>query len=155
MHPLLNLHLENPVDNSIRIIYETLSSEMNIFVNMISDLLKKSAPSRIIFVSSILSWLGKVGAETLNGVITHKQFLVEDGMQLYSNSKLCAIIAADGFAERLGMFNVTSIPVRPFFASLTPILEESKDNYFNFLNLRKILMNSVPEVRSDKNVMYS
>lgn len=42
-------------------------------------------------------------------------------------------MAADGFAERLGKFNVTSIPVRPFLGVATSIFEESDNRYFQLL----------------------
>lgn len=107
--------------------------------------MKRSAPSRIVFVASILSYFGYVNADNVNGFIKKKWF--EKGVQLYANSKFCLLIAAEEFAERLGKFNVTSIPVRPFFASRTPIITESTDSYFRIFSLRSLLVYLLAEVR--------
>lgn len=53
---------------------------------------------------------------------------------MYANSKFCDIIAADGFAERLNKFNVTSIPVRPMAATYTRIINESDDGNISVFN---------------------
>lgn len=82
-------------------------------------------------MSSILSWMGKTDIESLNGFVRNKWFFIPAKVQLYMNSKICCIIAADGFAERLEKFNVTSIPVRPVCGAYTRIFQESVINTFD------------------------
>ncbi|KAJ8965438.1 hypothetical protein NQ314_004126, partial [Rhamnusium bicolor] len=72
------------------------------------DLLKKSAPSRIIFTSSIAAFITKLKLEDLNPSRTCSNL-----PRIYANSKLCEVIAANGFTEKLRGYGVTSNSLHP------------------------------------------
>jgi NAD(P)-dependent dehydrogenase (short-subunit alcohol dehydrogenase family) len=76
-------------------------------------LLKKSAPSRIIWVSSASAFFwNNLTVKNLN--YSEKQPLnFLRASFIYGNSKLCNVIAANGFAERLRKFGVTSNSLHP------------------------------------------
>lgn len=83
----------------------------------LSDLLKKSSPSRIIFVTSSGAFLHNLNTKTLP-VDTVKQnqckypkFL--SPLFTYYNSKLCNMIISHEFSKRLQKFNVTSNCLHP------------------------------------------
>ncbi|XP_018571104.1 retinol dehydrogenase 13-like [Anoplophora glabripennis] len=79
-----------------------------LLTHLLLDLLKKSAPSRIIFTSSLAAFLTKLKLEDLNPS--------EEGSFLanfYANSKLCAIIAANEFAAKLRGTGVTANSLHP------------------------------------------
>ena len=77
------------------------------------DLLKKSAPSRIIFVSSATAFFwNNLSLKNLNYPKNHPMNFLRTSF-IYGNSKLCNVIAANGFAERLKKFGVTSNSLHP------------------------------------------
>lgn len=92
-----------------------------------------------------MSWLGDVAHENPNRVGAKFWFL-DEGAQLYSNSKLCNTIAADGFAARLSKYNVTSNSVRPFLVTATRILSESEDAFLKFWIVRLLVTYLLSEV---------
>ncbi|CAG9819112.1 unnamed protein product [Phaedon cochleariae] len=83
-----------------------------LLTHLLSDLLKKSAPSRIIFVGSALAFCSNLTAETLNYPQGHPLSLFRTTM-IYANSKLANVITANGFAERLKEYGVTSNSLHP------------------------------------------
>ncbi|GJQ71617.1 hypothetical protein Trydic_g11317 [Trypoxylus dichotomus] len=84
-----------------------------LLTHLLTDLLRKSQPSRIIFLSSVLAYLNNLKVENLNRISDYPvmDFLV------YSNSKLCNILAAQGFAERLQGQGVTCNAIHPGFVN--------------------------------------
>lgn len=78
----------------------------------ISDLLKKSAPSRIIFVSSASAFITNLTVDNVNYPKGHPMSLYHT-LLVYGNSKLCNVIAANGFADRLKESGVTSNSLHP------------------------------------------
>ncbi|XP_017778356.1 PREDICTED: retinol dehydrogenase 12-like [Nicrophorus vespilloides] len=68
---------------------------------LLSDLLKKTPGSRVVFVSSLLSLIHKLrNAENLNAAIPHKNHLMSNIYE-YGNSKLCMLMGAQIFSEKL------------------------------------------------------
>ncbi|XP_068899031.1 retinol dehydrogenase 11-like [Tenebrio molitor] len=84
-----------------------------LLTHLLADLLKKSAPSRIIWVSSASAFFwNNLTVKNLN--YSEKQPLnFLRASFIYGNSKLCNVIAANGFAERLRKFGVTSNSLHP------------------------------------------
>ncbi|XP_056635257.1 retinol dehydrogenase 11-like [Diorhabda sublineata] len=83
-----------------------------LLTHLLADLLKKSAPSRIIFVSSALAFCSNLSLENLNlppgqALSLFRQIL------LYANSKAAVVIAANGFADKLKDHGVTSNSLHP------------------------------------------
>lgn len=83
--------------------------------------MKKSAPSRIIFVSSRLSFTHTLEIGNLKNLPSSFPHFYFEGY-LYGNSKLCNIVAADRFAEILKGTGVTSNSLHPGWCS-TPIFK--------------------------------
>lgn len=73
--------------------------------------MKKSAPSRIIFVSSMLALFHNLKENTL--IKPDNKHIFGPEMATYCNSKLCNIITADFFADKLREHGVTSNSVHP------------------------------------------
>ncbi|XP_012281635.1 retinol dehydrogenase 14 [Orussus abietinus] len=74
---------------------------------LLIDLLKKSAPSRIVHVSSILHRLGRVECDNMN---CEKSF---NDLKVYFNSKLYNLICSNEMARRLSETRVTSNSLHP------------------------------------------
>lgn len=87
-----------------------------LLTHLLIDLLKKSAPSRVIFVSSILAFINNVSVRNLNKMPFR-------GLGVYSNSKMMNIITANIFAQKLHGTGVTSNSLYPGTAS-TPIFQK-------------------------------
>ncbi|KAJ3643257.1 hypothetical protein Zmor_025981 [Zophobas morio] len=84
-----------------------------LLTHLLADLLKKSAPSRIIFVSSATAFFwNNLSLKNLNYPKNHPMNFLRTSF-IYGNSKLCNVIAANGFAERLKKFGVTSNSLHP------------------------------------------
>ncbi|KAF7268871.1 hypothetical protein GWI33_018067 [Rhynchophorus ferrugineus] len=83
-----------------------------LLTHLLTDLLKKSAPSRIIFVSSASAFVSDLTTDNLNYPSGHPVSLYRSFL-LYGNSKLCNIISANGFAERLKDSGVVSNSLHP------------------------------------------
>lgn len=78
-----------------------------LLTNLLIDLLKKSAPSRIIHVSSMMHRMGRLDFDNMNfekGV---------NGFMIYNVSKLYNIIGSNEFAKRLEGTGVTSNSLHP------------------------------------------
>ncbi|XP_022918242.2 retinol dehydrogenase 11-like [Onthophagus taurus] len=86
-----------------------------LLTHLLIDLLKKSAPSRIIFISSALAFFNNLTIKNLNETISNDYFS-------YGNTKLCNIIISNGFAQKLLGSGVTSNAVHPG-AVKTPIFD--------------------------------
>ncbi|CAH0555460.1 unnamed protein product [Brassicogethes aeneus] len=83
-----------------------------LLTHLLTDLLKKSAPSRIIFVSSALAFCSYLSLANLNPPKEQKLTMIGSSF-VYGNSKLCNIITANGFAEKLKDSGVTSNSLHP------------------------------------------
>ncbi|KAL1495083.1 hypothetical protein ABEB36_010557 [Hypothenemus hampei] len=83
-----------------------------LLTHLLTDLLKKSAPSRIIFVSSASAFITNLTVDNVNYPKNHPMSLYRTTL-IYGNSKLCNVIAANGFAERLKDSGVTSNSLHP------------------------------------------
>ncbi|CAH1163561.1 unnamed protein product [Phaedon cochleariae] len=78
-----------------------------LLTNLLLDLLKNSAPSRIINVASVAHKRGKINKEDLN---SDKRY---DGSEAYAQSKLANILFTKELAERLEGTGVTANSVHP------------------------------------------
>lgn len=74
--------------------------------------MKKSAPSRIIFVSSASAFITNLTVDNINYPQNHPMTLYRTTL-IYGNSKLCNVIAANGFAEKLKNSGVTANSLHP------------------------------------------
>lgn len=81
-------------------------------LNIILGLLKKSSPSKIIFISSKLAFLHNLSLDNLNYPEDQVGSLSAD-CNIYANSKLCSIIAADELSKKLYGTDVTVYSVHP------------------------------------------
>lgn len=79
--------------------------------NLLLDLLKKSAPSRIINVSAASHAEGKINTEDLNSDINYSE------MAAYNQSKLANILFTRELSTRLKGTEVTANAVHPGFTS--------------------------------------
>lgn len=80
-----------------------------LLTHLLLDLLKKSAPSRITFTSSLMAYVADLKIDKLiQDVDYHKQLLARFNGGTYSNSKLCMAGAAVMFGERLKGTGVTA-----------------------------------------------
>lgn len=76
--------------------------------------MKKGKQSRVIFLSSCFPWLiNDLSLETLNGTRFFEFWNAVNDVYHYSISKLCAIIAAKNFGEKLRGTGVTVYSVNP------------------------------------------
>nr|XP_022915828.1 retinol dehydrogenase 12-like [Onthophagus taurus] len=101
-----------------------------LLTHLLINLLKKNK-SRIIFVSSIGAFLNNLTLENLNNPpIYNNEFKTIN--KIYSNSKLCQIIASNIFAEKLKNTSITSNAVHPGIVC-TPIFSNVLGtNYMKF-----------------------
>ncbi|XP_066154083.1 retinol dehydrogenase 12-like [Euwallacea fornicatus] len=83
-----------------------------LLTHLLTDLLKKSAPSRIIFVSSAMAFLTNLTVDNLNYSKDQSKSYYH-ATCIYGNSKLCNVITANGFAEKLKDSGVTSNSLHP------------------------------------------
>ncbi|KAJ3643138.1 hypothetical protein Zmor_025866 [Zophobas morio] len=89
-----------------------------LLTHLLLDLLKKSAPSRIVSTSSCMAFVNNLTVDNLNFNDKNNTFL--EKITSYNNSKLALLIASDIFAEKLEGTGVTSNSIHPGFVS-TPI----------------------------------
>ncbi|KAG5890525.1 hypothetical protein JTB14_022758 [Gonioctena quinquepunctata] len=80
-----------------------------LLTHLLLDLLKKSAPSRIIFTSSLLAFTTSLDVDNMNPPKTSLSGFT------YANSKLCVAIAAKCFGEKLKGTEVTAYSFHPGF----------------------------------------
>ncbi|XP_068897553.1 retinol dehydrogenase 13-like isoform X1 [Tenebrio molitor] len=89
-----------------------------LLTHLLSDLLAKSAPSRVIFVSSIGAFFHRLTLANIN----NPDVSFADGLSsllVYYNSKLCNIITANGFAKKLKQCRVTCNSLHPGMTATT------------------------------------
>ncbi|XP_050303877.1 retinol dehydrogenase 12-like [Anthonomus grandis grandis] len=85
-----------------------------LLVNLLIDLLKKSAPSRIIFTSSQVAYFSDLSVENMMPKESYyKRWLIKFNGGVYSNSKLAMAAAAKMFADRLDGTGVTANAIHP------------------------------------------
>ncbi|XP_030761829.1 retinol dehydrogenase 12-like [Sitophilus oryzae] len=96
-----------------------------LLTHLLTDLLKKSAPSRIIFVSSAAAFISDLTVDNLNYPKNHPMSIYRNQL-IYGNSKLCNIITANGFAERLRDSGVTSNSLHPGMVNTDLYLKSAK-----------------------------
>nr|XP_023029102.1 retinol dehydrogenase 11-like [Leptinotarsa decemlineata] len=96
-----------------------------LLTHLLADLLKKSAPSRVIFVSSALAFCSNLSVENLNYPKGHPLNLFRTSL-IYANSKLANVIAANGFAQRLKGFGVTSNSLHPGMVNTDIFMKSAK-----------------------------
>ncbi|CAH1156081.1 unnamed protein product [Phaedon cochleariae] len=115
--PQINILINNAGIGTIALNYTADGLQKTMQVNyfghflltyLLVDLMKKSAPSRIIFTSSIAAFLTRVDPENLNPLPSYSQ-----NQQVYPNSKLCLMIAAKVFAKKLKGTGVTVNSLHP------------------------------------------
>ncbi|XP_063903541.1 retinol dehydrogenase 12-like [Zophobas morio] len=90
-----------------------------LLTHLLLDLLKKSAPSRIVSTSSSFAFLNTLSVKNLN--FNDKRGLFIERFHSYANSKLALIIASDILAEKLKGTGVTCNTIHPGFVA-TPIM---------------------------------
>nr|XP_022917890.1 retinol dehydrogenase 13-like [Onthophagus taurus] len=111
-----------------------------LLTHLLTDVLKRSNPSRIIFVTSTLAYANNL---TLSNLNTISDYPIMDFM-VYSNSKLCNIIASKGFAEKLKHSGVTSNAVHPGIA-VTNIYQGMR-GVERYQNLKKFVYFSLDKI---------
>ncbi|KAF2881800.1 hypothetical protein ILUMI_24356 [Ignelater luminosus] len=79
-----------------------------LLTHLLIGLLKKSSPSKIIFISSIAAYVNNLSVDNLN----YPQGIRND-IRMYANSKLCCLIAADQLSKKLSGSNITAYSVHP------------------------------------------
>lgn len=100
-----------------------------LLTHLLVDKLKQSAPSRVVFTSSFLSYTNKLQVGGLTSIPKYKEVIMTE-MFLYGNSKLCNMMSADGFAKRLEGTGVTVNSFHPGWCA-TRIWERTpKEKYF-------------------------
>lgn len=77
------------------------------------DLLKKSAPSRIIFVSSVMAFAHNLQVDNLNKSQIVLSWGEIPGRQIYNNSKLAGVITAKILTKNLQQFGITANCLHP------------------------------------------
>lgn len=81
---------------------------------LLLERLKECGPSRVVTVSSMAHWWGKIDFNCIN---THKDLALGnstlDLLKLYSNSKLCNILFTHELAKKLKGTNVTCYSLHP------------------------------------------
>ncbi|KAF2881799.1 hypothetical protein ILUMI_24355 [Ignelater luminosus] len=79
-----------------------------LLTHLLIGLLKKSFPSKIIFISSIAVYINDLSLDNLN----YPQGKRND-IRIYANSKFCCLIAADQLSKKLSGSNITAYSVHP------------------------------------------
>lgn len=102
--------------------------------------MKKSAPSRIIFVSSASAFCSNLNVENLN-YPKNVPISILRSLFIYGNSKLCNVIAANGFAERLKDSGVTSNSLHPGLVNTDIYLKSAR--VVGLENLGKFFKNTI------------
>ncbi|XP_044261042.1 retinol dehydrogenase 12-like [Tribolium madens] len=106
-----------------------------LLTHLLIDLLKRSAPSRIVSTSSLLAYTNNLSLKKLNE--TQNSDSVIARTCLYGNSKLCLIIMSNILAEKLKNTGVTANCVHPGLVT-TPIFTKTysicNNNILEFLS---------------------
>ncbi|KAJ8920193.1 hypothetical protein NQ315_011854 [Exocentrus adspersus] len=111
-----------------------------LLTHLLSGLLKKSAPSRIIFVSSVFSYCSNLTVENLNYPQGHPLSVFRTSL-IFGNSKLANIISSNGFAEKLKEHGVTSNSLHPGLINKPSYVKPGK--YFGLQAMAKLARNIV------------
>lgn len=116
----------------------------------ISGLLKKSAPSRIIFTSNAYAFCSNLNLNNINYPKDHPLSIFRTSL-IYANSKLANVITANGFAQRLSEFGVTSNSLHPGLVNNDTFLRSPKFVGFQtvFRLLRGIVLFIYGKVRQN------
>ncbi|XP_033209837.1 retinol dehydrogenase 11-like [Belonocnema kinseyi] len=104
----VNCLLNKKTDDGIHIGLQVNHFGHFLLTNLLIGLLKKSAPSRIIHISSMLHLIGNIDFDDLKGVETKKIDL-----QYYPDSKLSILVGSNEFSRRLEGTGVTSNSLHP------------------------------------------
>ncbi|XP_044755284.1 retinol dehydrogenase 11-like [Coccinella septempunctata] len=107
-----------------------------LLTHLLVDLLKKSAPSRIIFVSSAFAYFSNLSIENLNYPKDHPLSLFRTGL-IYGNSKLCNVISANGFAKRLEDYGVTCNSLHPGWVNTK--IERNPEEYGGLDGIEQVI----------------
>ncbi|CAG9769820.1 unnamed protein product [Ceutorhynchus assimilis] len=111
-----------------------------LLTHLLTDLLKKSSPSRIIFVSSASAFITNLTIDNVNYPDNQPMSLYNSTL-IYGNSKLCNVIAANGFAERLKESGVTSNSLHPGLVNTSFYLKPG--SFLDIKSFAKLLRNIV------------
>ncbi|CAG9763012.1 unnamed protein product [Ceutorhynchus assimilis] len=85
-----------------------------LLTHLLLDLLKKSAPSRIVFTSSLTAYLSDLSLENLHPQPEYyERLFIKLNGGVYSNSKLALTAAAKSFGQKLDGTGVTANVVHP------------------------------------------
>ncbi|EFA10521.2 WW domain-containing oxidoreductase-like Protein [Tribolium castaneum] len=89
-----------------------------LLTHLLADLLAKSAPSRVIFVSSLGAFFNNL---TISNVNNPDVSYVDafSSLLVYYNSKLCNMIVSNGFAQRFSKEEITFNSVHPGMSATT------------------------------------
>ncbi|KAF2894549.1 hypothetical protein ILUMI_11628 [Ignelater luminosus] len=98
-----------------------------LLTHLLIGLLKKSSPSKIVFVSSLLAFLHNLCLENLNYPADQAGSPWAD-LSIYANSRLCSIIAANELSKKLLGTDVTAYSVHPGFV-YTDIFSKYAKNF--------------------------
>ncbi len=81
---------------------------------LLLERLKECGPSRVVTVSSMAHWWGRIDFDCIN---THKDLGLGDSavalLRMYSHSKLCNVLFTHELAKRLKGTNVTCYSLHP------------------------------------------
>ncbi|KAF2894545.1 hypothetical protein ILUMI_11624 [Ignelater luminosus] len=83
-----------------------------LLTHLLIGLLKKSSPSKIIFISSMVAFFHNLSIENLN-CPEDQMIIAFTDLKMYANSKLCLIIAANELSKKLRGTGVTAYSVHP------------------------------------------
>ncbi|XP_044739447.1 retinol dehydrogenase 12-like [Chrysoperla carnea] len=111
-------------EDGLRILMQVNYFGPFLLTNLLLDLLKKSAPSRIVNVSSLFHILASLDSNDLNKYASD--------FKNYGNSKLCNILMSNELARKLEGTNVISNSLHPG-AVRTPIFKHIKWQYMFFM----------------------
>lgn len=103
---------------------------------MLLPLLKKSRPSRIVIVSSVMHWLGKIHFASFDKPAT----VFIQHMKVYSNSKLANLLFSRKLSQKLRGTGVTANSLHPGIISASMMKGR---NFLVRLIIRMIFRNSV------------
>ena len=100
-----------------------------LLTHLLIDLLEKSAPSRIVNVSSRANYSGKIHFDVLNG---KKKLEKYDGLKAYSQSKLANVLFTKELARRYPEKNITANCLHPGVVR-TSIGNKNSSGFYNFI----------------------
>lgn len=107
-----------------------------LLTTMLLPLLKKSRPSRIIFVSSVLPWVGGLEYDIFGR--RSKHFIEQ--MKMYANTKLASLLYSNKLGQKLKGTGVTANSLHPGITSTT--IMKGRNFIMRFI-IRMIFRNSL------------